>query len=64
MKLKYILLSLGVLSMSSCNHLLDVDPDEFSSGDSYYQNEGQVLRAINGVYSGASGSVHQLISTH
>ncbi|MGO1520336.1 MAG: RagB/SusD family nutrient uptake outer membrane protein [Sphingobacterium sp.] len=52
MKLKYILLSLGVLSMSSCNHLLDVDPHEFSSGDSYYQNEGQVLRAINGVYSG------------
>ncbi|MGO3652945.1 MAG: hypothetical protein ACTJFN_01135 [Sphingobacterium sp.] len=39
MKLKYILLSLGVLSMSSCNHLLDVDPHEFSSGDSYYQND-------------------------
>lgn len=52
MKLRYILISLGILSMSSCNHLLDVDPHTFSSGDSYYQDEGQVLRAVNGAYSG------------
>jgi len=51
MKLKYILLGLGLLSMSSCNSLLDVDPYTFSSGDNYYENEGQVLRAVNGVYS-------------
>lgn len=52
MRLRYILLSLGLLSMSSCNHLLEVDPYTFSSGDSYYENESQVLRAVNGAYSG------------
>ena len=46
-----MLISLGMLSMSSCNHLLDVDPYTFSSGDSYYQDEAQVLRAVNGAYS-------------
>src|SRR5690606_38645524 len=51
MKLKYMLISLGMLSMSSCNHLLDVDPYTFSSGDSYYHDEAQVLRAVNGAYS-------------
>lgn len=51
MKLKYIFLSLGILSLTSCNHLLEVDPYTFSSGDSYYKNEGQILRAVNGVYS-------------
>lgn len=51
MKLKYILLGLGLISLSSCNHLLEVDPYTFSSGDNYYQNEGQIQRAVNGVYS-------------
>ncbi len=51
MKLKYILLSLGIMSLTSCNNLLEVDPYTFSSGESYYQNEGQILRAVNGVYS-------------
>ena len=56
MKLRYILLGLGLLSMStSCNHLLDVKPYTFSSGDNYYENEGQVLRAVNGVYSRLQG---------
>lgn len=55
MKLKYILLGLGLLSMSSCNKLLDVKPYDFSSGDNYYENEGQVLRAVNGVYSRLQG---------
>jgi len=55
MKIKYILLGLGLLSMSSCNSLLDVDPYTFSSGDNYYENEGQVLRAVNGVYSRLQG---------
>lgn len=55
MKLKYIVLGFGLLSLSSCNHLLDVKPYTFSSGDNYYENEGQVLRAVNGVYSQLQG---------
>jgi len=55
MKLRYILLGLGLLSMSSCNKLLDVEPYTFSSGDNYYENEGQVLRAVNGIYSRLQG---------
>src|SRR5690606_37657214 len=51
MKLRYILLGLGLLSMSSCNKLLDVKPYTFSSGENYYENEGQILRAVNGAYS-------------
>ncbi len=55
MKLKYIILSLGLLSFTSCTHLLEVDPYTFSSGDNYYENESQVLRAVNGVYGRLQG---------
>lgn len=55
MNMKYILLAFGLLSLSSCNHLLDVKPYSFSSGDNYYENEGQVLRAVNGVYGRLQG---------
>jgi len=55
MKIKNIILGLGMLGFSSCNHLLDVTPYTFSSGDSYYSNEGQILRAVNGVYARLQG---------
>src|SRR5690606_2100757 len=57
MKLKYIIMSLGLgaISLTSCNHLLDVKPHTFSSGENYYENEGQVLRAVNGVYGKLQG---------
>lgn len=55
MKLKYIILGFALLSLNSCNHLLDVEPYTFSSGDSYYENEGQILRAVNGVYNQLQG---------
>ncbi|MGO1242823.1 MAG: RagB/SusD family nutrient uptake outer membrane protein [Sphingobacterium sp.] len=55
MKLKYIVLGFALMSLSSCNHLLDVKPHDFSSGENYYENEGQILRAVNGVYSQLQG---------
>jgi len=57
MKLKYIVMSLGLgaITLSSCNHLLDVKPHTFSSGENYYENESQVLRAVNGVYGKLQG---------
>lgn len=55
MKIKYIILSLGIWSLTSCNHLLEVDPYTFSSGNTYYENEAQVLRAVNGVYGRLQG---------
>jgi len=50
MNIKHILLGFGLLGLTACNHLLDTKPYTFSSGDNYYENEAQVLRAVNGVY--------------
>ncbi|MGX5821020.1 RagB/SusD family nutrient uptake outer membrane protein [Chitinophaga lutea] len=48
---RYILYgSLLALSSTACNHMLDVKPNSFSSGENYYSNEQQVLRAVNGAY--------------
>jgi len=55
MKLKNIILGLGFLSFTSCNHLLEVEPYTFSSGNNYYENESQILRAVNGVYNRLQG---------
>lgn len=55
MKLKYILISLGIVSLTSCNSMLDVKPYSFSSDNTYYSNEGQILRAVNGVYASLQG---------
>lgn len=55
MKLKYILISLGIASLTSCNSMLDVKPYSFSSDTNYYTNEGQILRAVNGVYAALQG---------
>jgi hypothetical protein len=38
------------LTLSSCNHMLDVKPNSFSSGNNYYNTEAQILRAVNGCY--------------
>lgn len=53
---KYSILLLVLFTLGSCHHLLDVKPHTFSSGDNYYQNEGQFLRAVNGAY----GSLQEL----
>jgi len=50
MNTKHMLSGLGLLALAACNHLLDTKPYTFSSGDNYYENEAQVLRAVNGVY--------------
>jgi len=50
MNIKHIVSGLGLLALTACNHLLDTKPYTFSSGDNYYENEAQVLRAVNGVY--------------
>ncbi|GEP92082.1 Starch-binding associating with outer membrane [Chitinophaga terrae (ex Kim and Jung 2007)] len=36
--------------LCACNHLLDVKPNSFSSGNNYYNTEEQILRAVNGCY--------------
>lgn len=45
----FILLFLLAFTMS-CKDFLEVKPHSFSSDANYYQTEGQVLRAVNGVY--------------
>jgi len=55
-KITYSILCFGILTLSSCNHMLDVEPHTFSSDVNYYQNEGQILRAVNGAY----GSLQEL----
>ena len=54
----YIILSLCILSLGSCHHMLEVEPHTFSTDVNYYQNEGQVLRAVNGAY----GSLQELFT--
>jgi len=46
----YTMLMLSLFTLGSCHNILDVEPHTFSSGVNYYQNEGQFLRAVNGVY--------------
>ncbi len=50
MKLKLYILSILLVGSSACNDILDVKPHTFSSDANYYENEGQVLRAVNGAY--------------
>ncbi|AWO00573.1 RagB/SusD family nutrient uptake outer membrane protein [Chitinophaga alhagiae] len=50
MKTKIFFFCLLAFSSTACNHLLDVKPASFSSGETYYQTEQQVLRAVNGAY--------------
>lgn len=50
MKTRIYSICLLALSSTACNHMLDVKPNSFSSGQNYYQNEQQVLRAVNGAY--------------
>lgn len=54
--IKYSILFLVLLTASSCHNILDVEPYTFSSDVNYYQNEGQILRAVNGAY----GSLQEL----
>ncbi|MGK6350038.1 RagB/SusD family nutrient uptake outer membrane protein [Parapedobacter sp. DT-150] len=53
---KYILLLVLLFTMGSCHHMLEVEPHTFSSDATYYQNESQFLRAVNGAY----GSLQEL----
>ncbi|MCY4778362.1 RagB/SusD family nutrient uptake outer membrane protein [Sphingobacterium sp. UT-1RO-CII-1] len=55
MRLIYILALGGALAFSACNHMLDVKPHSFSSDNNYYENEEQMLRAVNGVYGRLQG---------
>lgn len=38
-------------TLVSCNKLLDVKPETFTSGSNYYKTENQVRTAVNGAYS-------------
>jgi tetratricopeptide (TPR) repeat protein len=50
MKTKIFFLILGLWGLTACEKELDVQPHAFSSGDNYYETEGQIQRAVNGVY--------------
>lgn len=50
MKRKIYLISAILIGLSACNDVLDVEPKTFSSGENYYETEGQILRAVNGAY--------------
>ncbi|PSL43119.1 putative outer membrane starch-binding protein [Chitinophaga niastensis] len=50
MKTKISFIALLALTLNSCNNMLDVKPNSFSSGSNYYTTEAQVLRAVNGCY--------------
>jgi hypothetical protein len=39
-----------VLTLTSCESFLEENPKTFLNPDSYYQNENQVIAAVNGVY--------------
>ena len=39
-----------VLTLTSCESFLEENPKTFLNPDSYYQNENQVVAAVNGVY--------------
>ncbi|HLR00424.1 MAG TPA: RagB/SusD family nutrient uptake outer membrane protein [Sphingobacterium sp.] len=45
-----------ILYLVSCHKILDVEPYTFSSDVNYYENESQILRAVNGAY----GSLQEL----
>ena len=50
MKNSIYIIAFLLLGTTACNNLLDVKPHSFSSDANYYQNEGQILRALNGSY--------------
>ena len=55
MKTKIYFLVLGLWGFTACEDKLDVKPHNFSSGENYYQTEGQILRAVNGAYAQFQG---------
>lgn len=42
---------IGLLLFTSCNHMLDVYPEDFLTPDQYFETEEQMNSALNGVYS-------------
>lgn len=56
MKVRIYILVCLVVGLAGCKKLLDVKPYSFSSDANYYENEGQILRAVNGAY----GSLQEL----
>ncbi|MET3112604.1 hypothetical protein AAKU52_000315 [Pedobacter sp. CG_S7] len=50
MKNRIYIIAFLVVGLTSCTKLLDVEPYSFSSDANYYENEGQILRAVNGAY--------------
>lgn len=55
MKIRIYIIACLLLVVSSCKNLLDVEPYSFSSDGNYYENEGQILRAVNGAYASLQG---------
>ncbi len=47
-----VFVALGILTMSivACDDFLNNDPKTFVSEDGFYQTEGQIMRAVNGLY--------------
>jgi len=55
MKIRIYIIACLLLVFSACKDLLDVEPYSFSSDSNYYENEGQILRAVNGAYASLQG---------
>lgn len=55
MKIRIYIIACLLMVVSSCKNLLDVEPYSFSSDQNYYENEGQILRAVNGAYASLQG---------
>jgi len=51
MKAKIYIVSFIFVGLLSCNKILDVEPETFTSGSNYYDTENQIETAVNGAYS-------------
>ncbi len=60
MKTKIFCFCLLAFSSTACNHLLDVKPASFSSGETYYQTEQQVLRAAEEMETALDAQLHAM----
>ncbi len=55
-KLRYYLFSLFLFGLLSCNNLLDTNPTDFYSQETYWQNSQHALNALTGCYEALTSS--------
>ncbi len=55
-KLRYYLFSLFLFGLLSCNNLLDTNPTDFYSQETYWQNSQHALNALTGCYAALTTS--------